>query len=215
LRHGFHADLADDYRRAPLPTEYHGLPRPLLGYTGRIDDRLDFDILDALAERFSGGSLLLVGPVSPRISRDRIERLNLTNVHLLGVRPREALPAYLVHLDCCLMPYQKGEWANYGSPLKLWDYLYAGPPSVGSGYAALRDFPPPLVHFAEGPLEFCAAVHRALTEDGPRQAARRHEFARSNTWDHRAAQLHDVVMANTAVHHAGRSRGAGPSPPTV
>lgn len=194
LLHGFHAELAASYHRAERPPEYHGLPGPLLGYTGRIDERLDFDVLDALARRFENGSLVLVGPVSPRLSRDRIARLrSRPNVHLLGARRRSSLPAYLVYLDCCLLPYRDSEWLRHGSPLKLWDYLYAGPPVVGSGCTALQEFPPPLVEFATGPPAFCDAVERVLRDDDPRHAARRRELALANTWDDRAADLHRLV----------------------
>ena len=205
LRHGFHAELAASYDGAAAPDEYSGLPRPLLGYTGRIDDRLDFDVLDALAARFAQGSLILVGPVSPRASRDRIARLGARpNVHLLDSRPRQELPGYLVHLDCCLMPYRDSAWLHYGSPLKLWDYLYAGPPCVGSGCAALRDFPPPFVNFAQDPTAFCDAVERAVLDDSPDHVAQRREFALANSWDHRAAQLDDLVTALKAEPDASR-----------
>lgn len=194
LRHGFHAELAASYDRAERPPEYHGLPRPLLGYTGRIDDRLDFDALDALARRYDSGSVILVGPVSPRLPSDRLARLrSRPNVHLLGARRRSSLPAYLVHLDCCLLPYRDNEWLRHGSPLKLWDYLYAGPPIVGSGCAALRDFPPPLVEFASGPSAFCTAVERVLDEDDATRAACRRQLALANTWDDRAADLHRLL----------------------
>lgn len=197
LRHGFHTELVSAYNRARPPAAYNRLPRPLLGYTGRVDDRLDFEVLEALAQRFSGGSILLVGPVSPRLPAGQLDRLRpLRNVHLLATRSRSALPAYLVHLDCCLMPYESSTWARYGSPLKLWDYLYAGPPVVGSGYQALREYPPPLVRFAENAEEFVQAVERVLCDDLPSHVAQRREFALSNSWDRRATQLHDSVLAS-------------------
>ncbi len=200
LRHGFHAELASCYDRAAPPDEYSALPRPLLGYAGRIDDRLDFDILEALAERFANGSLVLVGPTSPLLPSDRLARLRShPNIHLLGARPRERLPGYLVHLDCCLMPYRQSEWSRHGSPLKLWDYLYAGPPSVGSGYVALKEFPPPLVHFVEEPGGFSEAVAIALRRDGDADASRRREVALANSWHHRAAQLRDLVMSSDRI----------------
>jgi hypothetical protein len=191
LKHGFHAELASRYD-APAPAEYEGLSRPLLGYAGRIDGRLDFQVLRELAERFARGSLLLIGPTSPRVPRIELARLAaLPNVHLLGTRARDQLPAYLRHLDCCLLPYAPGEWARHGSPLKLWDYLYAGPPIVGSGYLALREYPPPLVNFVSGARPFAAAVEAALTAGDGRE--RRHAFALANSWEARAGQFQQLV----------------------
>lgn len=197
LQHGFHAELAPRYARAEVPSDYRALPRPLLGYTGRIDNRLDFEILQALAERFRTGSVVLVGPVSPRLEHDHMARLkSFPNVHLIGFRARQSLPAYLVNLDCCLLPYRESEWLRHGAPLKLWDYLYAGPPVVGSGCTALLDFPPPLVRFARHAEGFCQAVEQVLVQDGPDDVVQRRRLAMENTWDHRADELNGLVMAS-------------------
>jgi teichuronic acid biosynthesis glycosyltransferase TuaH len=193
LPHGFHADLAPLYDSAAEPPEYTSLPRPLLGYTGRIDARLDFDLLGALADNLPAASLVLVGPVSPRLSREELAKLRARpNVHLLGARSRTELPAYLTHLDCCLMPYAESEWIRHASPLKVWDYLYAGPPIVGAGCAALREHPPPLVSFASSRSEFLTAVDHALSapDDG---RERRREYALANSWDERAGRLERLV----------------------
>jgi glycosyltransferase involved in cell wall biosynthesis len=191
LPHGFHSELAPVYDGASRPAEYEALPSPRLGYTGRIDARLDFEALELLADRFAHGSVVLVGPVSPLLADEAFDRLaRRHNVHLLGARPREELPGYARHLDCCLMPYRDDEWLRHGSPLKLWDYLYAGPPLVGSGCAALRDYP--LVSFAESPGDLPELVERAL-RDGAAERAERRAFALANTWDRRAEQLGEIV----------------------
>ena len=62
---GFPADLADALDGAAEPPEYAALPRPLLGYTGGIDDRLDYDLILAIADRFETGSVVFVGAEPP------------------------------------------------------------------------------------------------------------------------------------------------------
>jgi teichuronic acid biosynthesis glycosyltransferase TuaH len=190
LPHGFHAELAPAYD-APAPSDLAGLASPRIGYAGRIDGRLDFDALTAVADRHPGGSIVLLGPVSPRLERGAMDRLaTRPNVHLLGSRPREELPAYLAHLDCGLLPYRDDEWLRHAAPLKLWDYLYAGPPVAGCGCAALRDFP--AVHFAGEPTGLPAAVDAALAERAGGRAERR-ALALRNTWEDRAAELDALV----------------------
>jgi glycosyltransferase involved in cell wall biosynthesis len=203
LRHGFHADLADRYKAAE-PAEYAGLPRPLLGFAGRIDGRLDLALLEALADRFKGGSLVLIGPVVPRIDQRALRRLTARpNVHLLGPYDRTELPPYLTHLDCALIPYLDTEWARHGSPLKLWDYLYAGPPVVGSGYSILRDYEPDFVRFASDTEGFIEAVERSL-EDPPESRQRRRDFAARATWDARSNDLEALVAKE--IERQDRSR---------
>jgi glycosyltransferase involved in cell wall biosynthesis len=198
LKHGFQTDLAPRYDGASPPAGFDDMPRPLIGYAGRIDGRLDFEALAAVAEGFPRGTLLLVGPVSPRLDSGELRRLTeRRNVRLLRPVGRDALPAYLAHLDCAVMPYREGEWARHGSPLKLWDYLYAGPPIVGSGYSVLREYPPPLVRYASGPQGFVAEVKRSLAEPEHGRAQRR-SMALGNSWDTRAAELEGIVRAAAA-----------------
>jgi teichuronic acid biosynthesis glycosyltransferase TuaH len=199
---GFAADLAPAFDHATPPPEYAKLPRPILGYTGGIDDRLDFELIVRLADRFGDGSVVFVGPLSPRLSDANLGSLrSRPNIHLLGVRERTELPAYIRHLDVSLMPYVDTEWTRHQSPLKVWEYLYAGPPIVATGSTELRRLPPSLVYFASSPAHAQQLVEQALAAgaDG-REQRRAHALA--NTWDHRAAALDDLVVAHlaSAVH---------------
>ncbi len=190
---GFAADLAPAFDAAQLPPEYAALPRPLLGYTGGIDDRLDYDLVVSLADRFATGSLVFVGPVSPRLTPDAHQALaSRPNIHVLGVRPRDELPAYIRHLDLALMPYAESLWTRHQSPMKFWEYLYAGPPILATGSAELRRYDPPLLSYAETRGEALAMAERALADPGVGRETRR-AFALANTWDDRAAQIDRLV----------------------
>jgi len=190
---GFPAQLAGVYDSAAEPSEYAALPRPLLGYTGGIDDRLDFDLVLELADRFSHGSLVFVGAVSPRLSeRARCLLAARKNIHLLGPKQQMQLPAYVRHLDVALMPYADTLFTRYQSPMKMWEYLYAGPPIVGSGAAELRRYPPPLVSYGESDGETVALIEQALADPEAGRDERR-RFALANTWDDRASELDALV----------------------
>lgn len=190
---GFPADLAGAFDDAAEPPEYAALPRPLLGYTGGIDDRLDFDLILELADRFSHGSLVFVGAVSPRLSAQARAALGArANIHLLGPRLRTRLPAYICYLDVSLMPYADSLWIRHAAPMKLWEYLYAGPPIVGTGAPDLLRYPPPLVNFAERTEAALTMVEQALADPTAGRDERR-AFALANTWGDRAAQLDTLV----------------------
>jgi glycosyltransferase involved in cell wall biosynthesis len=190
---GFPAALAGAFDRATEPPEYTGLARPLLGYTGSIDDRLDFELIAKLADRFGHGSLVFVGSVSPRLSPEGHAALrSRANIHLLGTRTQARLPAYIRHLDVALMPYRDCEFTRYQSPIKVWEYLYAGPPIVGVGSDALRGYPPPLVSYAENHDEALSMAERGLASPLAGREERR-RFALANTWEHRARQLDELV----------------------
>ena len=206
LPFAFSGDLADLVDNATEPPEYRSLPRPLLGYTGSIDDRLDFDLILQLADRYPHGSIVFVGAISPRLSAGaRATLAGRANIHLLGVRPRGLLPAYIRYLDCALLPYADTEWMRYQSPLKVWEYLYAGVPIVGTGSTELRRYPPPLVDYADTPAAALALVAKAL-ESGDEGRDVRRQFALANTWDTRVDQLNALV--DEALECRGRAADA-------
>ena len=190
---GFAADLAPSFDSAPPPPEYASLPRPLLGYVGGVDDRLDYELVVSLADRFERGSLIFVGPVSPRLTPEARQALaSRPNIHVLGVRPRERLPAYVSHLDLALMPYADSLWTRHQSPMKFWEYLYAGPAILATGSAELRRYAPPILNYAESHAEALAMAETALADPSIGRDARR-AFALANTWDDRAARIEQLV----------------------
>jgi teichuronic acid biosynthesis glycosyltransferase TuaH len=199
LRHGFDATSAPGFEQGAEPPELAGLGRPVLGATGRIDARWAFTDLERLADRFPEGSVVLVGPVHPGLSDPAFTRLLARpNVHRFPAVPNTELPRWLSRFDSTLVPYTDDEWQFYASPIKVWDYFYAGAPIVATGAPALGEFPDGLVHFALSPSSLPELVSAALAEDRGAGLARRREYALANTWDHRAGELEALVQRASA-----------------
>ena len=151
---------------------------------------------------------MFVGAVSPRLSAAAHAALaSRPNIHVLGLRPRSDLPAYIRYLDCAMLPYAEMLFTKYQSPMKVWDYLYAGPPIVGTGSPELKRFPPPLVDFAEHAEDVPALVRQALAA-GTAGVEERRTYALANTWDSRAEQLDAYVDEALADRRAALRRAA-------
>jgi glycosyltransferase involved in cell wall biosynthesis len=164
------------------------LERPILLYAGRVDGRLDFGELRRLAES-RVGTVVTVGPWLTSADRQLAEHPRVAALE--PVAPG-VLPAYLRAADCLLLPYVADEWARYGLPAKLNEYLAAGPPIAASGYASLRDLDGQLLQFAaEGDL--VAAVQRAIDTDSDRARAARHAHAATRPWSEQARRLLALV----------------------
>ena len=126
-------------------------------------------------------------PVSPRLAPASGGARLAPNLVVLGAQPRDAVPAHLAALDCALLPYREDAWGAHGSPLKLWEYLYAGCPIVASGYEVLREYGAFVDYVA--PADLPEAAARALDGRRPEDRAQRRAHALANTWDDRAAEL--------------------------
>lgn len=168
------------------------LGRPLIGYMGTIDHRIDPGLIAKAAEAHPDWSFAVVGPVVD-IDVDRLAAL--PNVTLTGPIPFSQVPGALAAFDVGLMPYADIEMTRYTYPAKLHQYLAAGLPIVSSPLPDLEEFSG-LVHQAATSTDFTAGIERAL-EESPRATERR-AVAAANTWSARAEATSALIEAHLA-----------------
>jgi UDP-galactopyranose mutase len=179
------------------PADQAALPWPRLGFYGVIDERMDLDLLAALADARPNWSVVLVGPVVKVDPADLPKRANL---HYLGGKAYEELPHYLGGWDVALMPFAINDSTRFISPTKTPEYLAAGLPVVST---SIRDVIFPygnagIVHIADTPEEFIVATEKALAED-PAQRVKRvdallSQTSWSRTWGRMAELLEDAIQ---------------------
>ena len=143
------------------PADQEDLPLPRLGFYGVIDERFDIDLLAAVAQMRPDWSFVMVGPVV-KISEDELPKR--PNIHYLGGKTYDQLPAYLSGWDVALMPFAMNESTQFISPTKTPEYLAGGKPVVSTPvrdvvrhYGQLEG-----VKIAATPQEFVAACEKAL-----------------------------------------------------
>ena len=174
----------------PCPRELSSLPGPVIGYVGTISHWVDLGLIRALAASRPGWSFVLVGPADNRAIPS-----GLPNLHFLGEKRHEELPAYLDRMDVCLIPFVPGELTHSVNPVKLYEYLARGKPVVATETRALRPFAG-LCSLATGPGGFLAAIESALSQTGrakTRVRRQRIAFAAENTWDHRVREVEKIL----------------------
>ena len=180
-----------DLPETPVAAELVNLPRPILGFVGAIKEWIDLDLMAALADGFPDGSVVMVGPVGANV--DVAELKQRSNVHLLGHRDRDLLPAYLKGFDVCLNPFRQNILTSTVSPLKFYEYLASGKPIASVPMPEIMDFAG-LVEFGEGKAGFTEAVHRAL-QDRPEKKKARLQKAQENSWESRAQFMIEKIEA--------------------
>ncbi|WP_306754169.1 UDP-galactopyranose mutase [Paracoccus actinidiae] len=117
------AHFARARTRAQEPADQAALPGPRLGYYGVIDERLDLGLVAALARAHPEWSIVMIGPLA-KIEPDDLPRA--PNIHWLGQRGYDQLPAYLGGWDVALMPFAMNEATRFISPTKTPEYLAGG-----------------------------------------------------------------------------------------
>lgn len=167
------------------------LPRPVFGYFGAVDERLDWDLVRQLAAS-TPGSVVLAGPVlqsPPDLP---------ANVHLPGGLPYAELPQFLAGLDVALIPFRDSPLVSYISPTKTPEYLAGGKPVVSTpipdvvaDYGDVVEIAPAGSHFVEKCISAAGNPPSAVCLAA--EAAKR-----AMTWDDIAEQMHRLLMDKIA-----------------
>jgi UDP-galactopyranose mutase len=182
----------------PLPADLANICRPILGYFGVIDERMDLELLAQLAEagRRSGREweVVLLGATT---KIDQATLPQAPNLHYLGRKDYQELPAYLAYFDVALVPFAITEATRNLSPTKTLEYLAAHKPVVATPIHDLVELYGKYVRVGETPAAFVAAVEAALDEsreERQQQRGAETELLARYTWDHIAAEMHTILM---------------------
>lgn len=174
------------------PADQAEIPRPRLGFFGVIDERMDVALLDALAAARPEWQTVLLGPV---VKIDEASLPRRPNIHYLGKKAYDELPAYLAGWDVALLPFALNESTRFISPTKTPEYLAAGRPVVST---AIRDVVRPygeqgLARIAGSAEELVAAVEAALGEDRAALCAAADRFLAKTSWDQTFSRMRQVI----------------------
>lgn len=189
VRHGVdHAHFARALDPSlPVPAPLAALPRPVIGFFGLVADWIDLQLVRQVADAYPQASVVLLGKVITSTAPLDGAR----NVHLLGRRPYQELPAWCRGFDVAITPFRRNELALAANPLKAREYVAAGLPNVCTDLPELRQVPGCTV--TRTPDEFVAAVGRALRAGGPDPA--RSALVRAEGWEAKVDELRAHVEA--------------------
>jgi teichuronic acid biosynthesis glycosyltransferase TuaH len=168
-----------------------GFPTPVAGVVGQLNERIDVDLLSAVAD--TGVGLVLVGPRNARWSPTGTKALlSRTNVHHVGAVPFEDVPRWLARIDVGLTPYTDSGFNRASFPLKTLEYLAAGLPVVSTDLPASRRLRQQTQHvwIASEPRSFADAVLQAAScPSGFDVVAQRRAVAELHSWATRADEF--------------------------
>jgi UDP-galactopyranose mutase len=184
--------------------DLEALPRPRLGFYGVIDERMDLELLAAVAEARPQWQFIMVGPV---VKIDPADLPRAHNIHYLGQRSYEQLPAYLAGWDVCLLPFALNESTRFISPTKTLEYMAAEKPIVSTPITDVVEPYGDTVYIADTPAAFVAACERALHAPNAERGARieRMRYILSETsWDSTAAAMGSLIEQRISARAARR-----------
>jgi len=182
-----------------LPADLAPLPRPLLGYVGALTpQKVDVELLATVARAYPKWSLCLIGPAAGR-ERAAFDFVlgGLRNVHFLGRKAYDQLPAYYAGLDAVLLPYRLNEHTRALFPPQFVEAMAAGKPSVITELDAIEHYrlSRTLSRVARDREEFVQFVEEVLAEPlRAEDVALRREHARRYDLTGRMQDVETLVL---------------------
>lgn len=175
-----------------LHSRLSAIPKPIIGYIGTIERRIDYDLLLRVVQDNPGFSFVLAGPVTPEFLPASLSAQ--PNMHIVGVIPYDEVPQLIKSFDVAIIPFKKDKVSNTIFPIKLFEYLGAGKPVVVTDFNDdLRDFTADQVCYCSDPVSFSSALQQALLSNNPDLIRKREQLAEKNTWEKRTEQIAEII----------------------
>jgi len=179
-------------KRLKKPDELLKINTPIIGYTGAICQRINYDLLVKVATANPDKTIVLVGP---RLDKEftNIDLDVIPNIVFTGSKKLEELPAYLQYFDCTIIPFKKNNLTGGIYPLKINEYLAAGKAVVTTNFsediATFKDN----IYLANDDNEFLQMINDAIKNNGLTAQQDRLQAASGNSWENRLHLFWDIV----------------------
>ncbi len=175
------------------PADQADIPHPRLGFFGVIDERFDRELLDQIASQRPDWHFVMIGPVV-KIAPEMLPKH--ANIHYLGGKKYDELPAYLAGWDIALLLFARNESTRFISPTKTPEYLAAGKPVIST---SIQDVVRPygelkLVEIADTADDFIRAAEKILSRSADDEwLARVDAFVGNLSWDKTWNQMSTLI----------------------
>lgn len=177
-----------------VPSDMKDIKHPIMGFVGMLQECIDYDKIELIAKSRPDWSVVLIGKPLPGVNLDHLKQYN--NIHFLGMKRYDDLPAYIQNFDVCLNVFRDGNLSRDVSPLKFYEYLATGKPVVSTpqpeqvlGYSDS-------VYIARGSADFITKCEEAMNEPNDEKRSLRITYARACSWDARVREMEEILKNN-------------------
>ncbi len=169
--------------------------RPLIGYVGAINYRLDYKLLYDLAVNNQNWDFAIWGPVFEKklLSRESYKYLSklkkLPNL-IVGNSLKKDIPGIINQFDVGVIPYDiKNKFNEYSYPMKIFEYFYLGKPIVSTDIIELKRFPD-IISIGNNSEQWQKIISKTLLSKWPDEKRKfQKRMAEENSWSKKVNQI--------------------------
>ncbi|MGE3181410.1 MAG: glycosyltransferase [Phycisphaerae bacterium] len=167
------------------PSDLPAGKRPIVGFVGALYRWIDWALIADVVKQLPEFDFVFVGPDDGNPAMDGVAAI--ANTSFLGGRPYDDVPAYMNAFDVCWVPFTQDHISRAANPVKIYEYLALGKPTVSTPVADVALFEN-CVAVADSADAVAMLLRDALREDSQERRQDRLAFARRNTWQARAEE---------------------------
>ncbi|MFK5947341.1 MAG: glycosyltransferase [Methylococcales bacterium] len=176
-----------------VPGDIARIKKPIIGFVGAISSyKVDFDLLSFIAKARPDWSIVLIGKIGEGDPDTDVTSLEFDNIHFLGPRAYEKLPAYLKGFDVAMIPVVLNDYTHAMFPMKFFEYLAAGNRVISTDIDSLKSYGDYL-YIASSYDEFVSGIDEILSSKDDSDRENRLALARQNTYKTRTEKMLAVM----------------------
>jgi len=168
------------------------IKKPIIGYIGIIQEKVDLDLIHYLAEQNLDKSIVLVGPIWDEQALQKNELNKYKNIYFLGYKSYEEAPMYIQQFDVGLVPHRANDFSASTNPMKVYEYLACGKPVVSTENVGTENMGE-IIKVATGYEEFNQLVNQELNNNSAEQVTVRQEFAKKYSWHNTVQKMLELI----------------------
>jgi glycosyltransferase involved in cell wall biosynthesis len=188
----YHFEKAYDLATV-FPPDIERIPKPVVGFYGVIDERIDLNLLEKVARKMPYVSFVMIGPVA-KIKESSLPKAS--NIYYLGEKSYEELPNYLKAFEIAMMPFAINRATEFISPTKTLEFMAARKSIISTPvYDVVRDYQR-VVEIAEDATEFEQAIKNYLTESQNEKKTRetlQDYVIEKTSWDKTVLEMEKII----------------------
>jgi glycosyltransferase involved in cell wall biosynthesis len=176
----------------PVPADLQAIRRPIVGYAGKMQQRIDSDLVRQVAAALPQVSFIFIGQILDKAWMAPL--FSIPNIYFLGDKHYRQLPDYLAAFDVCMIPHHAGKREHGSNVLKLYEYMAMHKPIVTTAISGVEPFAGRICIAADAE-EFAAGICRYLGAQAAHQPIPgiADPLPPGNTWQEKAAFILDRI----------------------
>lgn len=183
-------ELFEPRKQYEKPTDLISGEKTLLYYGSLWGEWFDWDIITKVANSSKDVSINLIGDYS---GIREIKQSMPSNVHFLGIKKQEQLPAYLKYSDFAILPFKTGKIGDYVSPLKIFEYISMDKKILATNLPDIENYPKTFT--SSNAEDWFKEINKDIIEkDAINITSQRDIFINNNNWYSRCSTMLDVLF---------------------